>query len=86
MFIEAGMVEIIYDMFDGSSYVSKINTDADIIQFSALYKYFYNPVMPMHLGAIALITAQRMGGGKLGFHTNFKNSRHRASSSYCSVL
>jgi hypothetical protein len=74
MFIQAGMVEIINNNFDGLSYVSKINTDADIVQFQTLYKYLYNPVMPMHLGAVALITGQGMSGGKLGFYANFKNS------------
>jgi hypothetical protein len=62
MFIQIGMVDVFNDVPDGLLYVSKVDADADIVQFTALYKNLNSPVMSVHMPAVAIITGERMGG------------------------
>ena len=48
----------------------------DFVEFFASNKNFYGPVMPMHPRTIAGVTPERVGGGEVGFHINFKDSSH----------
>jgi len=76
MFIQAGVVKILYGFSYGPLHFSEINADADCVQFPASYKNFHAPVMSMHLGAVTRIALQGVGGGKFSCYRDFKKSRH----------
>jgi hypothetical protein len=70
------VIKILYGFSYGPLHFSEINADANSVQLPASHKNFHDPVMSMHLGAVAGIVLQGVGSGKFGCYRDFKNSRH----------
>ena len=53
----------------------EIHGNADLIQFFGLDENLDGPIVPMEMGAVTIISAQRMSGGKFPANIKFEQVR-----------